>query len=75
METIRKNIQASWQKINVPPQPLNCAAIPVLEQTFKETENDEIIVAFSSRQANPFTSNSRPWFGDGTFKVWPNIFF
>ena len=66
----------------MPPQPLNCAVIPVLEQTFKETENDDkgfgypkIIVAFSSRQTNPFTSNSRPWFEDGTFKMWPNIFF
>ena len=55
METIRKNIRASRQEINVPPQPLNCAAVPVLEQTFKETENDDrgfgypqIVVAFSS---------------------------
>ena len=55
METIRKNIRnISRQEKNETPQPINCAAIPVLEQTFKETGNDDrgfgypqIIVAFS----------------------------
>ena len=67
METIRKTIRASRQERNVLPQPINCAAIPVLEQTFKETKNDDrgfgypqIVVAFSSQQTRPFTSNSRP---------------
>ena len=54
----------------------------MLPQAYQDTENDDndfgdpqIVITFSSQQSVLFTSNSTPWFSDGTFKVCPNIFF
>ena len=67
----------------MPPQPINRAAMPMLQQAYQGTENgDQLflydtqrVIIFSSQQSIHFLSNSAHWFGDGTFKVWPATLF
>ena len=69
-------------------EPVNHQAIPLLPMEYQQTSvgqrfllfdsrvdvNDRIIV-FGMDQALQLHSNSDNWFGDGTFKVCPEVFF
>ena len=88
MEVLRRNIGAARQERNFPPLPINRAAIPMLPRQYQQTENGqqflifdsgvgdaERILIFSSQQGLQLLSNSEHWYGDGTFKVCPEVFF
>ena len=88
MDNLRRNTRAVRQERNLPPLPLNRAAIPVLPHQYQVTENGdqfllfdsgvgnaERILLFSSQQGLQFLSNSQHWYADGTFKVCPEVFF
>ena len=88
MEVLRRNVRAARQERNMPPLPINRAAIPVLPQQYQQTENGqqfllfdsgvgdaERILIFLSQQGLEFLSNSEHWYADGTFKVCPEVFF
>lgn len=88
MDNLRRNIRAVRQERNLPPLPLNRAAIPVLPHQYQVTENGdqfllfdsgvgdaERILLFSSQQGLQFLSNSQHWYADGTFKVCPEVFY
>ena len=88
MRTHCQHIRAPRQERNIPPHPINRAAIPVLPLVYQEIETREdflfydsgvgdadTIFIFSSQQANQFLSNSEHWFADCTFKVCPELFY
>jgi hypothetical protein len=70
------------------PDPVNREAIPILSIENQQTSNGERFLIFDSGvddlerififgtvQALQLLANSEDWFGDGTFKVCPEVFF
>ena len=88
VENLRHNIHSARQERNLPPLPINIAAIPVLPIEFQTTTcGDQFlffdsgagaadrIIAFASVQARQLLVHSKNWYGDGTFMVCPEIFY
>ena len=50
-----RNIHAAQQEKNVPPQPVNRAVMPVLPQTYQETENGDQFLLYNSSVGDPQT--------------------
>ena len=88
VENLRRNICSACQERNLPPPPINIAAIPVLPIEFQTTRSEDQflffdsgagaadkIIAFVSVQARQLLVQSENWYGDGTFKVCPEIFY
>ena len=70
------------------PEPVNRQPIPLLPMEYQQTSVGERFLLFDSRvddhdrifvfgtdQALQLLANSDDWFGDGTFKVCPEVFF
>ena len=88
VETLRRNIRSVRQERNLPPLPINIAAIPAIPHEFQITENgeqfllydsgvgdEERILVFGSPQGLQLLSQSDNWYADGTFKVIPEVFY
>ena len=88
VETLRRNIHSARQERNLPPLPINIAAIPVLPIEFQTTTSGDQflffdsgagaadrIIAFASVQARQLLVQSENWYGDDTFKVCPEVFY
>ena len=78
MEILRSNVHAALQERNLPPLPINRAALPVLPQQYQQTEyreqflifdssvgNAERIILFLSQQRLEILSNSEHWYANG----------
>ena len=88
VENLRRNIRSARQERNLPPLPINNAAIPVLPIEFQtKRSGDQFlffdsgagaadrIIAFASVQARQLLVQSENWYGDGAFKVCPEVFY
>ena len=88
VENLRRNIHSARQERNLPPLPINIAAIPVLLIEFQTTTSGDQflffdsgagaadkIIAFASVQAGQLLVQSENWYGEGTFKVCPVVFY
>ena len=88
VENLRHNIRSARQERNLPPLLINIAAILVLPIEFQTTTSGDQfllfdsgagaadrIIAFASVQARQLLVQSENWYGDGTFKVCPEVFY
>ena len=58
METLQQNLSATRQKRNVPPHPVNQAAIPVLPQEYQETM---VTVVLQTQKESSFFHRNKPF--------------
>ena len=85
---ISRTIRRQRQERNAHPNPPSREAIPILPLEFQQTDNGEEflfydsgvgqenrMLLFASPIAKEYLRSSSHWFGDGTFKVCPSIFF
>jgi hypothetical protein len=89
IEHLRRTIRSQRKgDENRPANPINRATVPALPELYQQTLNGEQfllfdsgvgdanrILIFSTHQAIQLMATSEHWFGDGTFKVCPEIFF
>ena len=88
VENLRCNICSVHEERNLPPLPINIAAIPALPIEFQTTTSGDWffffdsgagaadrIIASASVQARQLFVQSENWYGDGTFKVCPEVFY
>ena len=88
VSTIRRGIRKLRENQNVIPNPQNRDEIPVLPLERQQTANGEqfliydsgvgdaeSIFIFASESGLRFLSECDHWYGDGTFKVCPDLFF
>ena len=88
MNNLARNIRAAREERNLPPNPMNRQAIPILPNNYQMTSTGDQFLAYDSGVGDPnrimiFASpqdihlleSSSHWFADGTFKVCPQLFF
>ena len=88
MNTLSRNIRAARQERDLPQNPLNRQAIPILPNNYQVTSTGDQFLAydsgvgdanriliFASPQSIRLLGRSSHWFADGTFKVCPELFF
>ena len=88
IENIRRNIRRYRESHNLPANPNNRADIPEIPQNLRETSDGQNfllydngvgdvnrILIFATERGTNLLKQSDHWFGDGTFKVSPVIFF
>jgi len=88
IDHMRRTIRHQRRDNQRPGNPVNRAAIPVLPMEYQVTANNDQfllfdsgvddenrMLIFASNQAIQLLAISEDWFGDGTFKVCPDIFF
>ena len=89
IENLRRTIRSQRQDDAAQPaQPADRAAVPAIPFPYNETLNGEQfllydsgvgdiarILIFATNQSVQLLATSEDWFGDGTFKVCPEIFF
>lgn len=88
MATLRRNVRYYRQERNLPANPINREAIPELPDEFRVTANgeqfltydsgvgdEERVFIFCSPQGLQLLGESEHWYGDGTFKICPEIYY
>ena len=87
LSNLRRNIRHQWQEQNILPNPPRKEDVPVLPHEYQMTGTSERFLLFDSGVGDinrmfifatnggiDMLSNSSQWFGDGTFKLCPQIF-